>query len=112
MEKRVWRYHKDVRVPRALLILLLSLFALLACSNQSIVFIQAALNPDQTFFLGSGTQQISAVKHSNAANWDMVAHEHPAVYLGAEPKECAFESKDDLIFSLTGIWIAQWTCHP
>lgn len=72
----------------------------------------AAQNPDRTVFIGDSYSQISAVKHSDESNWDMLGSKNPPVYWGVNPKNCTFTEKEDNIFSVTGIWVAKWTCHP
>ena len=69
-------------------------------------------HPDQTVFVGDNYSQTSAVNHSDESNWDGIASQHPALYWGVKPNNCTFQGKDDTIFSFTGIWIAQWSCHP
>lgn len=71
-----------------------------------------AQHRDQTVFIGDNYSQISAVKHSDESNWDMVASEHPPIYWSVKPHNCTFTDKNDEIFSLTGVWIASWACHP
>lgn len=93
------------------------LLILLACAlttfpKYAILEAYAALNPDQTVFIGDMYVQYSAVNHTDKANWDMVATKNPPIYLGAQAKNCQFEDKDDSIFTATGIWVARWQCHP
>lgn len=76
------------------------------------VAMYASRHPDQTVFAVDKGGMISAVKHSNEANYDMVASENPPIYLGNKPDNCRFTDKDDFIFTLTGIWVAHWECGP
>ncbi len=69
-------------------------------------------HPNQTVFTGNDYIQMSAVKHSDEGNWDLVAREYQPAYWSSKPNNCTLDGKDDLFFSLTGIWFARWRCHP
>jgi hypothetical protein len=96
--------------------LLISLFIVVLALTPYPTYISlglyAAQNPDQIVFVGDSYSQISAVKHSDESNWDMIGSENPPIYWGAKPDNCSFTEKEDNIFSITGIWFAKWTCGP
>lgn len=96
----------------ALLLLLIVVLMLTPFPTYLRLGLHAVTYPDQTVFIGDSYSQISAVKHSNEADWDMIASKHPPLYWDVKPKNCTFDNKNDTIYAYTGIWIAEWTCHP
>jgi hypothetical protein len=108
------RWRSNGRQLRRLFVSLTFVIALVPCLTCGFMAAYVSATPDRTVFLGTGTFQVSAVRHSDGSNWDLVAEEQPPVYLGANPNPgaCIVRHKDDTIFALTGIWVAWWDCKP
>src|SRR4051812_16151080 len=102
------------RTVARLALFFIGLILLSPCFACAALVSYTTLETDRTVFIGTEHFQISALKHSDEANWDMVAEEYPPLYLGAMaiPGHCRLQEKNDLIFSLTGVWVALWSCSP